>query len=75
MFEAPGVEPVFLNLEDAISYAEAARGSAPVRFAFGIPAEQRSASFGLVKRIEDCAPTHKSREHPWNQPGPSPRHP
>ena len=54
VFEAPGVEPVFLEKRQAIDYAQTARVSAPVRFAFSTRLAGSNAPFRSTRRIECC---------------------
>jgi hypothetical protein len=54
VYESAGVQPVFLDQQDAINYATVARAFALARFAFWIQAEQSNASFHSMKRIENC---------------------
>ena len=50
-----GVEPVFPEKDQAISYGpRTARGFAQVRFAFWIRAAMANASLRLTRRIENC---------------------
>ena len=53
VFEAPGVEPVFLTKEQALSYAQSRATFRSERFAFLTLWAHLNAQFRLVKRIEN----------------------
>ena len=54
VYEAPGVQPVFLSQEHAIDYAKARVCFALARFAFSIQLVRSHVPFRLVRRIENC---------------------
>jgi hypothetical protein len=53
-FEASGVEPVFLDQEQAIDYALTVHVFDPAKFGFWIQLARSHASFRLMKRVENC---------------------
>jgi hypothetical protein len=53
-FEAPSVEPVFLDQSRQSTMLRVARVFALARFAFWIQLARSNASFRLIRRIEDC---------------------
>ena len=59
VYEAPGVQPVFLSQEQAIDYRLAERAFARARSGFSNQTVLSSASFRLVRQIEDCDATIK----------------
>jgi hypothetical protein len=54
VYEAPGVQPVFLTQEQAIDYAQAVRVFAPARFGSSIQLATSSGRSISAKRIENC---------------------
>ena len=62
VFEAPGVEPVFQQKDQAIGYAETRAGAfAPVRFVFWIRKASSNAPLRSARRIESWDDTRRIR--------------
>src|SRR5258707_2779275 len=54
VYEAPGVQPVFLTKEQAMSYAQSRVCFAPGRFAFSIQTALLSVQFRSARQTENC---------------------
>ena len=54
VFEALGVEPVFLEKRQAIDYAETERAFGPVKFVFSTRLASSNAPLRSTRRIECC---------------------